>query len=185
MKKFIPILYTSLFLFIVTICLTLFSVPSSAKSSSSKKHQYQVIRVVDGDTFIATDGLIQFRVRILGVDTPEYQQPFSKAAKYELQKLLLNQIITLKTQRRVLDRYYRVLAHVYVDNQDIGLTLIQNGYGFYYRPTCKDYPVDKNKYDFDPSIYIQAENEAKKLKKNIWSHPQPEKPCDFRKRKKK
>lgn len=142
-----------------------------------------VTKVLDGDSFIVKEGNKTYQVRILGIDAPEYKQPYDDESRDYLKKLILGKSIKLKTNQKKFDRYNRKLAHVYVDKKDIGLDMITQGFAFYYRPYCRDYPLDKEKYNFDPTPYIKAENTAKKLKLNIWSLNNFEKPCDFRRKK--
>ncbi|MDO8526454.1 MAG: thermonuclease family protein [Deltaproteobacteria bacterium] len=143
---------------------------------------YQVVSVQDGDTFTATDGNVEFRVRMAGMDAPEHAQPYGKMAKYRLKSLIESQPVTITPIKKARDRYGRVLGNVFANGQDISLLMIQEGLATYYRPTCHDYPEDKNKYDYDPDIYIQAETVAKAAGKNIWSRAHVELPCAFRRK---
>lgn len=153
-------------------------------SLESFSQDYKVTKVFDGDTFIAEDGNISFKVRIAGIDAPEYKQPYSHKSKKYLKKLILNQRVILKPLHHKLDKYNRLLAQVYLGEKNIGLELIQEGLAFYYRPFCRDYPLDSKKYNYDPLIYVEAEKKAKESKLNIWKLDNLEKPCDFRRRKK-
>ena len=78
------------------------------------------------------------------------------------------------------------------------MELISEGLATYYRPFCKDYyPTDKEKYNqggkqrpvdvdkrrdstIDMIPYIQAEKEARKLKRNMWSEEYAVLPCKYR-----
>jgi endonuclease YncB( thermonuclease family) len=145
---------------------------------------YKVTKVFDGDTFIAEDGNVSFKVRIAGIDAPEYKQPYSNQSKEYLKKLILNKKIQLKPIHHKLDKYNRLLAQVYLGERNVGLELVREGLAFYYRPFCRDYPHDSKKYNYDPSIYVEAEKKAKDSKLNIWKLDNLEKPCEFRRRKK-
>jgi len=164
------------------LLLLVFAGPAPAAAPQEwQSHDYKVVRVVDGDTFVASDGNIQFWVRIAGMDAPEKGQPYSKLATTRLKKRINGKYVKLKPLKRGTDRYKRVLAHVYWDGGDVALLMIQEGLATYYRPKCRDYPADKNSYSFDPQIYLDAEAQAKAAKKHLWSE-QLELPCHYRQR---
>jgi micrococcal nuclease len=98
----------------------------------------RLINVHDGDTFkvclsnmpaIVGDSIL---VRIYGIDTPElhsdkpYERDLAiKAKAYAENRLKNAKIITLKNMRR--DKYFRILAEVYVDRWDLGKELVRVG----------------------------------------------------------
>lgn len=87
---------------------------------------YDGIHVVDGDT-IRTNGE---RIRILGLDTPEYgkgarcreEATAAEMARHELQRLLAKGEVAIARQGT--DRYGRSLARVTVDGVDVADVLI-------------------------------------------------------------
>ena len=59
--------------------------------------QYEVCRVVDGDTFVVKHGSVKLTIRIVGIDAPEAStskhragQPFSRQSTQHLSSLILN-----------------------------------------------------------------------------------------------
>ncbi|MFH1356473.1 MAG: thermonuclease family protein [bacterium] len=150
---------------------------------SENKYIYALSSIVDGDSFIMTDGRAQFPVRIAGIDAPEYNQAFGNEAKSKLIKLLKGKKLTFEPVGSGMDFYKRALGHVYANGEDVGLALIKEGLAYYYRPTCKDYPIDKDKYNYDPALYIDAEMIAQKNKRNVWRETNALKPCAFRRKK--
>jgi micrococcal nuclease len=87
------------------------------------------IRVIDGDTLEIDGG----RIRILNIDAPEirsYKCPeelsLGLGAKFQLSFLVSRGKVTYEGYR--LDKYHRLLAHVYVDGKDVGQMLIDDGY---------------------------------------------------------
>ena len=71
----------------------------------------RVVRVVDGDTYDVLAGGTVYRVRLLGVDAPEPDQPFGHQAGDSVAQLLGPQRLVLLTRRGV-DLYGRTLATV-------------------------------------------------------------------------
>ncbi|WP_426061212.1 thermonuclease family protein [Hymenobacter sp. B1770] len=71
----------------------------------------RVVRVVDGDTYDVLAGGITHRVRLLGVDAPERNQPFGKQAADSVARLLRPAQPVLLTRYGV-DLYGRVLGAV-------------------------------------------------------------------------
>jgi endonuclease YncB( thermonuclease family) len=81
-----------------------------------------VIRVRDGDTFIAGSETIRLR----GIDTPEWGQPKSRAATARLATLLGSGPVTIIP--RAQDVYQRTVADVYVGGRNIADMLRQEGF---------------------------------------------------------
>ncbi|MDQ2794107.1 MAG: thermonuclease family protein [Bacteroidota bacterium] len=71
----------------------------------------RVVRVVDGDTYDVLAGGTVYRVRLLGVDAPEPDQPFGHQAGDSVARLLEPQRLVRLTRRGV-DLYGRTLASV-------------------------------------------------------------------------
>lgn len=143
-------------------------------------YTYQAVKIIDGDTFDATDGNIKFRVRIVGMDAPEKGSPFSKLATVELKSRIEGKKIEIQPVGPKMDRYNRALGQVMVDGRDIGIELIEMGLATYYRPGCGDYPANKKSYDYDPRLYIAAEERARAKKLYLWSDPKTVLPCRVR-----
>nr|MBO2479888.1 nuclease [Bacillota bacterium] len=80
---------------------------------------YIVERVVDGDTFVLTNGE---RVRMIGVDTPETVKPgtepemYGQEASEYTKKMLEGKRVRLEWDVAERDRYGRLLAYVYLED---------------------------------------------------------------------
>jgi len=95
-----------------------------------------VTRVVDGDTLeVDLDGVTE-KVRLLGIDTPEFSSKdcYAQEATDYIEGLDLVQEVTLTID--VLnddrDRYDRLLRYVELDGLDINKKMIRDGYALYY-----------------------------------------------------
>ncbi len=101
---------------------------------------YEVVKVVDGDTFEVRIGGNIEKVRMIGVDTPETVDPrkevqcFGKEASLKTKELLLKKVVYLHSDptQSVRDRYGRILAYVYYNDLFINKYLIEEGYAHEY-----------------------------------------------------
>jgi endonuclease YncB( thermonuclease family) len=127
--------------------------------------EYQVSRVIDGDTIEVKKGAIKFSVRLVGIDAPEeshkkYEpgQPFSQQSTKHLAKIALNRPADVKSYGA--DRYGRVLGEVFVDGNNVNLEMVKAGLAEVYRGT----PAPGQ----DVGPYWSAEEEAKAAKRGMW-----------------
>ncbi len=74
------------------------------------------------------------------------------------------------------DRYSRLIVVIFVDDININITMLENGYAWAYRDYLK-----KN----DREVYIGAETKAKYLKRGLWQQDNPVAPYNYRKKNKK
>lgn len=92
----------------------------------------RVVSVYDGDTITIVSflgkTLYKFSVRLSGIDTPEirgsgaYEKKLAYSAKEFVEKMCLDKIVELRNHRS--EKYGRVLAEVYVNNNSIGDALV-------------------------------------------------------------
>ena len=80
-------------------------------STAPKEETGRVVRVVDGDTYDVLARSVVYRVRLLGVDAPEPDQPFGHQAADSVARLLGTKRKVLLT-RQGADLYGRTLATV-------------------------------------------------------------------------
>jgi len=143
-----------------------------ATDTSLRPGLYQVTQVHDGDTISVNMNGIEEKVRFIGVDTPETQDPrkpvecFGKAAAGFTKQLLSGSRVRLEADALSSnrDRYNRLLRYVYLaDGRLINAEIIKSGYGFAYT----SFPFTKS--DDFKSFEHRAENE----KRGLWSSCQP------------
>ena len=118
---------------------TITSVSSQATPQSGIVLIEKVLRVYDGDTFIADlkncDVAITCKnipVRLLGIDTPEMvakchqeKEKAESAKQYLKQRLENAKIIMLTRVKR--DKYFRLDATVIVDGTDVAADMVNSG----------------------------------------------------------
>ncbi len=121
----------------------------------SKKSSALVIKVIDGDTIVIESGE---RVRLLGIDAPEKGENYYKEAKERLEDLILFKNVTLESYGRNRDKYGRLLRYIWVNEENINIKMIKEGFAFPY--------IEKNTKYKDELIY--AAKTAMLNKSNLW-----------------
>lgn len=138
------------FFFIFQIYINEFSDKPAPYDDSALNGPYEVERVVDGDTFIASVEGERIRVRMIGIDTPEsvadnpdrITEEGIIASDYTKQ-LLTGAEVFLEYDEEKYDKYDRLLAYVYIDDGDklvfINKLLVDEGYavGYIVKPNTR------------------------------------------------
>ena len=146
--------------------------PAEQKLVEIQPGQYRVLQVHDGDTISVDMNGIEEKVRFIGVDTPETQDPrkavqcFGKAASNYTTKLLAGQSVRLEAdpQSSNRDRYSRLLRYVYLpDGRLVQAEIIRSGYGFAYT----SFPFAKS------DEFESYEKEARDNSRGLWGSCQP------------
>ncbi len=141
--------------------------------------QFSVTHVYDGDSFEAEGHNITIQVRLAGIDAPETDkdgstgQPYSLRAKAFLAEMIEGRVVSLKGYGS--GSYNRQLAEVFVDGKNVALELVRAG-------LAETYAGQPPK-GLDVSIYIAAEDLAKRAGIGIWSQGEGyESPSAWRRR---
>ncbi|MCD4782629.1 MAG: thermonuclease family protein [Candidatus Eremiobacteraeota bacterium] len=112
--------------------------PGLEKSHSMKGDKVKVIRVVDGDTIVVDLNGKKEKVRLIGINTPETVHPrkkveyFGKEASAYTKKHLEGKVVTLTYDQNRRDKYGRLLAYVWLDNELFNEKIIREGYSYAY-----------------------------------------------------
>ena len=118
-------------------CETSNNLPSNSPTGSQKSKgsipagiKAQVVNIIDGDTIeVRVDGK-EHRVRYIGVDTPERDEPYYREATTFNRQLVANQTVTLVKDVSETDPYGRWLRYVYLeDGVFVNAELVAQGYG--------------------------------------------------------
>ncbi len=95
----------------------------------------KVVRVSDGDTFVATVNGRRERIRVIGVDTPESVapnqpvEPYGKEASDFAKHYLDGETVRLAGDAEPRDRYGRMLAYVWLEDGTFwNALLVAEGY---------------------------------------------------------
>lgn len=131
----------------------------------------RVVKISDGDTIsVQIEGKDSQKVRLLGIDTPERDQPYARESRQELVKLVSGREVRLETEGA--DAYGRLLARVYCEAVDVNAELVRLGAAWVYR-----------KYSDDAKL-LALEREARAAKRGLWALPASERvpPWEWRHR---
>jgi micrococcal nuclease len=129
-----------------------------------------VVRVIDGDSIVVrqtvthpTNGkrtTSEATIRLLGINCPEYDEPLGSEATAMTRRLLDQRTVTLRFDRRRLDRYERFLAYVFVDDQMVNAALVRAGLA-----RAEVYPGDSQSIG---RAIGKAESEARTSQRGVW-----------------
>lgn len=95
-----------------------------------------VIKVLDGDSIIVRDDKKHHEVRLWGIDSPEYDQPYGKNARKQSTKLLKGKKVSVTVITK--DNYGRLVGVVYAGNTNINEILVTQGSAWVYTKYCKE-----------------------------------------------
>ncbi len=123
--------------------------------------------VHDGDTVtaIGPDGRTE-KVRLLGIDAPEYRQPHGREARAALAEKLRGRSVRLESRGR--DRYDRLLAVLRVGDRNLNEELVAEGHAWVFdrfRP---------------PAGLAAAQQAARRERRGLWAAADPLRPADWR-----
>ncbi len=117
-----------------------------------------VTRVVDGDTIEIWGG---DRVRYIGIDTPEIDEPYYAEATAKNKELVNGKEVRLVKDVSEKDQYGRLLRYIYVGDLFVNAELVRLGYA-----RAKRYPPDTSYAE----LFSQLELEAKQAGRGLWAN---------------
>ena len=136
----------------------------------------KVIRVVDGDSVnvLRLPEKEELKLRLYGIDAPEWKQAYGKESKDALNRLLgTNREIFVKVLNK--DRYGRLICNLHLNSKGISVNewMVSEGNAWHY---VKYAPDDLN--------LQQAEDNARNNKLGLWSTIDQTPPWEYRKNQK-
>lgn len=128
----------------------------------------KVIKVSDEDTItVLTDDKESVRVRLWGIDAPEKNQAYGEASRKNLANLIAGKNVRLVSHGN--DQYGRLLAEVFLGEENECLRQIRDGYAWHYVF-----------YARKAEEFADAEKNARTRRLGLWKDPKPVPPWDFR-----
>ena len=128
-----------------------------------------VIKVVDGDTIdVSIDGQ-KYRVRYIGIDTPETVhptrgvEPYGKEASARNKELVAGRTVSLEKDISETDRFGRLLRYVWLDESTmVNAVLVEEGYA-----QVSTYPPDVRHVD----MFLNLQREARTEGRGLYGNP--------------
>ena len=138
--------------------LSFFAAPAQALAQTITA---RVKKVVDGDTVVIEGGR---KVRYIGIDTPERDEPFFTEARERNISLVLGKLVSLVVcEAEPRDRFGRLLAFVYADGLFVNRALVEEGLARrLIIPPC-GLPV--------ATEFKLLEQDAKETGRGLWARP--------------
>lgn len=145
--------------------------PSALINQIPNDQLAQVTKVVDGDTIEVLYQGAKYKVRYVGIDTPETVDPrrpvacFGREASDENKRLVEGKQVILKKDISESDKYQRLLRLVYLP--------LPNGQQLFVNDYLVRAGYAKN-YTYPPDVtftqqFLEAEREAREQKLGLWS----------------
>jgi micrococcal nuclease len=125
----------------------------------------RVTRVVDGDTIrVEVDGE-EFRVRYIGIDTPETVDPrrpvqcFGQEASERNRQLVEGKVVGLEKDVSETDDFDRLLRYVWVEDTSVNAALVEEGFAL-----ANTYPPDVRYAD----LFVSLQTQARENSRGLW-----------------
>ena len=161
------------FLFVLLFTLGCQSEDVVDESITSSLSTVYIKRVEDGDTVLAEVKEQVVMVRLIGIDSPELAgkhisktQPYAQDAKNFLKKLIEKKWVKMEGAEH--DKHGRLLVTLYLGSEDVNLKMVSVG-------LAEVYP------GFSRAEYLEAQNNARTHRLNLWQSPGRTSPINWRK----
>ena len=137
----------------------------TASVISPPGEQAQVTRVVDGDTIEVQIAGATYRVRYIGIDTPETVDPrrpvgcYGREASARNRQLVEGKTVGLEKDISETDDFGRLLRYVWVDGEMVNATLVREGFA-----VASTYPPDVKHQE----LFLSLQREAIEAGRGLW-----------------
>jgi micrococcal nuclease len=150
---------------IVLLVVFLISLPIGAHAWTGK-----VVSVIDGDSLtVFRAGYGEVEIRLYGIDAPEFDQAFGRAAKKHLAAIIFRRKVDVETLDR--DKHDRSVAILRQNGLNVNEMVVRDGYAWVYRHYCK------RRICHD---WLRLETAARQKKIGLWQKAGPVPPWEFR-----
>lgn len=139
-----------------------------APASLPAVFEARVVQVRDGDTIdvLLGDGR-KARVRLHGIDAPEYGQRFHRQATAFVRERIDGQRVRI--ERVDIDDYDRLIGQIWIADQRFNAEIVRAGWAWRYR-----------QYAQDDAELQAAESQAREAKRGLWADLRPLPPWVWR-----
>jgi endonuclease YncB( thermonuclease family) len=141
--------------------------PMCPDRDAAGRPAWRVVTVHDGDTVTCADPAgREEKIRLVGIDAPEYHQPYGRAAREALAAKLAAGGVRVESTAR--DQHGRLLATLFVGDRDINRELVADGLAWTFGGFAPDEEL------------LALEAEARRQRRGLWADPRPVAPADWR-----
>lgn len=152
---------------LLSIIIVLFCSQATLSSKPLRCSEQGIVSwIVDGDTIFVKTPNKTVKVRMLGIDTPEFNKRTGKseyysyeAFKYTKEQLKGKKICLVKDSANDRDQYGRLLRYIYLDSRLFNAELIEKGYADIF---------SKSEHQMKEYFFTLRE-EARKNKLGMWN----------------
>jgi len=143
------------------------TVPMCPLADRAGRPLWRVETVHDGDTVTCLDeqGRPQ-KIRLQGIDAPEYGQPYGDAARRALEGKLAGGRVRVEGGAR--DQHGRLLGTLWIEDRDINRELVAEGWAWAFGGFS---PADE---------LVAAEAESRRRRLGLWADERPIEPRQWR-----
>jgi endonuclease YncB( thermonuclease family) len=143
------------------------AVPMCPVPDRQGRPTWRVETIHDGDTVTCIDleGRPQ-KIRLLGIDAPEYDQPFGRESRATLDRKLVGRRVRVEGRAR--DQHGRLLGTLWIDDRDINREMVLDGQAWVFGGFAPDEEL------------LAAEADARKGRRGLWSDSRPVSPAEWR-----
>jgi micrococcal nuclease len=141
--------------------------PYCPATDAQGRPAWRVEMINDGDTVTLLDTAGQrVRVRLVGIDAPELDQPMGREARAALATKLAGGIVRVEGDAR--DQHGRLLGTLRLDDRDLNREMVAEGWAWAFTGFAEDDDL------------IAAEAAARHGRRGLWADPQPQSPRQWR-----
>ena len=128
-----------------------------------------VIKVIDGDSIIIDVKNKRKMVRLWGIDSPERGMKYAEAAKRFVEHNVLGKSVKVRPYYK--DEYGRVVADIFVNENNIAEAILENGFAWVHIYYCKKEICRK---------WRNIQENACRNKRGLWLDPSPRPPWEYK-----
>jgi endonuclease YncB( thermonuclease family) len=127
--------------------------PDGSGSNAPPGDDAVVTQIIDGDTIDVRIGEVGYRVRYIGVNTPERDEVCYREATNANANLVRGQTVRLVRDQSNTDSFGRLLRYVYVGDRFVNAELVREGWA-----EAVEYAPDRAQTAYFRQLEIEARN---------------------------
>lgn len=150
------------------IAALLLLIPLTALPVLAQSFRGQVVEVTDGDTYdVRRNSGATVTVRLFGVDAPESNQPYGRAATRTARGYVQGRAV--RVVPRETGRYGRTIARIRIGGRSLAELLVRDGFAWHY-----------DRYAPNATALARLERQARNADRGLWAASDPVPPWNWR-----